>query len=70
MTIDILTINALTVDCVAGGRELKNKYDNKDLGTQHCPTRGKNCPVRPDQNKVIFCKTELFFVPVFIFKII
>ena len=70
MTIDRLTINTLAVDCVAFVIELKNKYDNKDLGTQHCNTRGKNCPVRPDQNKIIFCKTELFFVPVFIFKII
>ena len=70
MTIDRLTINTLAVDCVAFVIELKNKYDNKDLGTQHCPPLGKNCPARPDQIEIIFCKTELFFVPVFIFKII
>ena len=55
---------------VSTSNTMDNKYDNKDLGTQHCPTLDKNCPVRPDQNKIIFCKTELFFVPVFIFEII
>ena len=50
MTIENWDIdNALTVWCGDVGRELKNKDDNKDLGTQHCPSLGKNCPARPDQ---------------------